>query len=180
MAQDDSPCASVISKCILWVRGLGPVPEFWDISVQFSHSVRSNSLYPHGQQHARLLCPSPAPRAYTNSCPSSWWYHSTISSSVVLFSSCLEYFPASGSFLVSQFFHQVTKYWSFSFSISPSNKYSGLIFFRINWSDLLAIQGTLKNLLQHHSSKATIPQHSAFFIVQLSHPNVSHWDISFL
>ena len=104
MAQDDSPCASVISKCMLWVRGLGPVPEFWDISVQFSHSVRSNSLYPHGQQHARLLCPSPAPRAYTNSCPSSWWCHSTTSSSVVLFSSCLEYFPASGSFAMGQSF----------------------------------------------------------------------------
>ena len=62
------------------------------------------------------------------------------------------------------------KYWSFSFSISPSNEHSGLIFFRIDWLDLLAVQGTLKNLLQHHSSKASILQHSAFFIVQLSHP----------
>ena len=62
------------------------------------------------------------------------------------------------------------KYWSFSLSISPSNEYSGLISFRIDWLDLLAVQGTLKNLLQHHSSKATILQHSAFFIVQLSHP----------
>ena len=62
------------------------------------------------------------------------------------------------------------KYWSFSFSISPSNEYSGLISFRMNWLDLLAVQGTLKSLLQHHSSKASIIQHSAFFIVQLSHP----------
>jgi len=62
------------------------------------------------------------------------------------------------------------KYWSFSFSISPSNEYSGLISFRIDWFDLLAVQGTLKSLLQHHSSKASILQRSAFFIVQLSHP----------
>ena len=61
------------------------------------------------------------------------------------------------------------KYWSFSLSISPSNKYSGLISFRIDWFDLLAVQGTLKSLLQHHSSKASILQHSAFFVVQLSH-----------
>ena len=62
------------------------------------------------------------------------------------------------------------KYWSFSFSISPSNEYSGLISFRMDWSDLLAAQGTLKSLLQHHSSKASILRHSAFFILQLSHP----------
>ena len=62
------------------------------------------------------------------------------------------------------------KYWSFSFSISPSNTYSGLISFRMDWFDLLAVQGTLKSLLQHHSSKASILWHSAFFIVQLSHP----------
>ena len=66
------------------------------------------------------------------------------------------------------------KYWSFSFSISPSNKYSGLSSFKMDWFDFLAIQGTLKNLLQYHSSKASILQHSAFFIVQLLHPNVSH------
>ena len=66
-----------------------------------------------------------------------------------------------------------TKYWSFSFSISPSNEYSGLISFRIAWFDLLAVQGTLKSLLQHHSSKASILQHSALFIVQLSHPSMT-------
>ena len=65
------------------------------------------------------------------------------------------------------------KYWSFSFSISPSNEYLGLIFFRMDWLDLLAIQGTLKSLLQHHSSKASVLRHSAFFMVQLSHPNVT-------
>ena len=66
--------------------------------------------------------------------------------------------------------HQVAKYWSFSFSISPSNEYSGFIYVRMDWLDLLAVQGTLKSLLQHHSSKASVPQHSAFLIVQLSHP----------
>ena len=80
-------------------------------------------------------------------------------------------FPESGSFPMSQFFTSGSqKYWSFSFSISPSNEYSGLISFRIDWLDLLAVQGTLKSLLQHHSSKASILSHSAFFIVQLSHP----------
>ena len=73
-------------------------------SVQFSSSVISNSLWPHGLQHARLPCPSPAPRAYSNSSPLSWWCHPTISSSVIPFSSCLQSFPASGSFLMSQFF----------------------------------------------------------------------------
>ena len=71
---------------------------------QFSHSVVSDSLRPHGLQHARLPCPSPTPRACSNSCPSSWWCHSTISSSVIPFSSCLQSFPASGSFPMSQFF----------------------------------------------------------------------------
>ena len=94
-------------------------------SVQFSHSVVSESLQPHGLQHARLPCPSPTPRACSNSCPSSWWCHPTISSSVVLFSACLQYFPESGSFPMSLCIRW-PKYWSFSFSISPSNEYSGL------------------------------------------------------
>ena len=85
-------------------------------------------------------------------------------------SSCPPSFPASGSFQMSQFFISGGQSWSFSFSISPSNKYSGLISFRMDWLDLLAVQGTLKSLLQHHSSKAWILQCSAFFIVQLSHP----------
>ena len=88
-----------------------------------------------------------------------------ISSSVIPFSSCLQSFPTSGSFLHIRW----PKYWSFSFSISPSNKYLGLISFRMNWLDLLALQGSLKSLLQHHSSKASILQSSAFFTVQLLH-----------
>ena len=73
-------------------------------SVQFSHSVMSNFLWPHGLQHARPPCPSPTPRAYSNSCPSNWWCHPTISSSVIPFSSCCQSFPASGSFQMSQIF----------------------------------------------------------------------------
>ena len=93
-------------------------------------------------------------------------------SSVVPFSSCLQSFPASRSFPMSQFFTSgfFFQYWGFSFNISPSNEYSRLISFRMDWLDLLAVQGTLKSLLQHHSSKASIPRHSAFFTVQLSHP----------
>ena len=139
-------------------------------SVQFSRSVMSNSLQPQGLQHARPHCPSPTPGAYPNSCSSSRWCHPTISSSVVPFSPCRQSFPASGSFQMSQFFTSSPKYWSFSFNISLSNEYSGLISFRIDRLDLLGIQGSLSTLLQHHSSKASILQCSAFFIVQLSHP----------
>ena len=135
-------------------------------SVQFRHSVVSNSLQPHGRQHTRLPCPSPTPGAYSNSCPSSRWCHPTISSSVIPFSSCPQSFPASGSFPVSQLFvsggHHIK---SFSFSISSSNKYLGLISFSIDLFDLLTVQGTLKSLLQHHSSKALVLRCSAFFIV---------------
>ena len=139
-------------------------------SVQFSCSVMSNSLQPHGLQHTRPHCPSPTPGAYPNSCPSSRWCHPTISSSVVPFSPCLPFFPASGSFQMSQFFTSSPKYWSFSFNISHSNEYSGLISFKMDWLDVLAVPGTLRSLLQHHSSKASILWHSSFFIVQLSHP----------
>ena len=101
-------------------------------------------------------CPSPTPRAYSNSCPSSQWCHPTISSSVLPFSSRLQSFPASGSFQMSQFFISGGQsIGSFSFSISPSNEYSGLISFRVEWFDLLAVQETLKSLLQHYSSKAS-------------------------
>ena len=131
----------------------------------------SNSLRPHEQQHARPPCPSPSPGVYPNLYPSSQWCHPTISSSVIPFSSYLQSFPALRFFsneLVLLI--RKPKYWSFSFSISPSNEYSGLICFRIDRMDLLAVQGTPKSLLQHHSSKASILQHSAFFMVQLSHP----------
>ena len=99
--------------------------------------------------------------------------HPTISSSVIPFSSHLQFFPASGCFQMSQFFVSGGQSWSFSFSISPCNEYSGLISFRIDWFDLFAVQETLKSLLQHHSSKAPILWCSVFFIVQLSHPYVT-------
>ena len=139
-------------------------------SVQFGRSVMSNSLWPHGLQHTRLPCPSPTPRVYSNSYPLNRWCHPTISSSVIPFSSCPQSLPASGSFPMSQFFAlggQSTG--SFSFNISPSSEHPGLISFMMNWLDLLAVQGTLKSLLWHHSSKASILWHSAFFMVQLSH-----------
>ena len=118
-------------------------------------------------QHTRPPCPSPTPGVYSNSCPLSRWCHPTISSSVIPFSFCLKSFPASGSLALC-----ITwpKYWSFSFNISPSNEHSGLISFRMDLLDLLAVQGTFKSLLQHHSSKASILQRSTFFIVQLSYP----------
>ena len=123
---------------------------------QFSCSVVSDSLWPHGLQHTRPPCPSPTPGVYSNSCPLSWRYHSTISSSVVPFSSCPQSLPASESFLTfpeSTLHLRWPKYWSFSFS---TKEHPGLISFRIDWLGLLAVQGTLKSLLKHHSSKASI------------------------
>ena len=116
----------------------------------------SNSLWPRGLQHTRPLCPSPTPRVYSNSSPLSRWCHPTISFSVIPFSSCLQPFPGSGSFQMSLFHIRWPKYWSFSFSISPSNEYSGLISFRMDWFDPLEIQATLKNIFQHLSSKALL------------------------
>ena len=143
-------------------------------SVQLSHSVMSDSLRPRESQHARPPCPSPTPRVYSNSCPLSRWCHPTISSSVIPFSSCLQSFPASGYFLMSPFFASGGQSVGVSASISIlSNEYSGLVSFRMDWLDLLAVQGTLKSLLQHHSSKASILWWSAFFTVQLSHPYVT-------
>ena len=130
----------------------------------------SDSLQLHGLQYARLPCPSPSPGAYSNSCPLSQWCRPTISSSVIPFSSCRQSFPASRSFLMNQLFtSDGQSIGSFSFSISPSNEYSGLTSFRIDWLDLLAVQGTLKSLLQHHSSKGSFLWHSALCMVQLSH-----------
>ena len=136
-------------------------------------SVMSNSLWPHELQHARPPCPSPTPRVCTNSCPSSQWCHPSIASSVVRFSSCPQSLPESVFSNESTLCMRWPKYWSFSLSISPSKEHPGLISFRMDWSDLLAVQGTLKSLLQHHSSKASILQRSAFFTVQLSHPYVT-------
>ena len=122
---------------------------------KFSSVQSLSHVRPHGLQHPRLPCPSPAPAACSNSCPSSWWCHPTISSSVIFFFSCLPSFPASGSSNESVLHIRWPKHWSFSFSINPSNEYSGLISFRIDWFDLLAVQGTLKSLLQHHNLKAS-------------------------
>ena len=130
----------------------------------------SNSLRPHESQHTRSPCPSPAPRVYSNSCPSSRWCHPAISSSVFPFSSCPQSLRASGSFPVSQLFACGGQILEFQLQHQSSNEHPGLISFRMDWLDLLAVQGTLKILLQHHSSKPSILQRSAFFTVQLSHP----------
>ena len=127
----------------------------------------SDSLWPHGLQHARPPCPSPALGDYLNSCPLSQWSHPTVSSSVIPFSSCLQSFPESRSFPVLHI--RWPKYWSFSFSISPFNEYLGLTSFRMDWLDLPAVQETLQSL-QYHSSKASVLWCLSFFIVQLSHP----------
>ena len=127
-------------------------------SVQFSCSVVSNSLRLHELQHARPPCPSPTPGVHLNPCPLCQWCHPAISSSVIPFSSCPQFFPASGSFQMSHLHIRWPKYWSFSFNISPSNEHAGLISFRMDWLDLLAVQGTRKSLLQHHSSKASVLQ----------------------
>ena len=140
-------------------------------SVQFSHSVVSDSLQLHESQHTRPPCPSPTPRVHSNSCPSSRWLPS---SHLILCCPLLLLPPIPPSIRV--FSNESTlrirwpKYWSFSFSIIPSSEIPGLISFRMDWLDLLAVQGTLKSLLQHHSSKASILQRSAVFTVQLSHP----------
>ena len=132
--------------------------------VQFSCSVVSDSLQPHGLQHVRPHCPSPTPGACSNSCPSSQWCHPTISSSVIPFSSCLQSFPASGSFQMSQFFTSGGQSIgvSASASVLPMNIQD---WFPLGWTGLISLPS--KGLLQHHSSKASILQHSAFFIVQL-------------
>ena len=130
----------------------------------------SKSLCPHGLQHARPPCPSPAPEDHSNSSS-----ESVMPSNHLIFCRPLLLlpltFPSIRIFSIeSVLCIRWPKYWNFSFSISPFNDYSGLISFRIDWFDLLAVQGTLKSLLQHHSSKASILWCSAFFIVQLSHP----------
>ena len=124
----------------------------------------SDSLWPHVLQHARPTCPSPTPRTCSNSCPSSWWCHPTISSSAIPFFSCLQSFPASGSFPMSQFFASGIRASAFVLPVNIQD------WFPLGLIDLPADQGTFKSLLQHHSSKASILQCSVFFIVQLSHP----------
>ena len=127
----------------------------------------SNSLQSHGRQHARFLCPSLFPGVFSNSCPLSQWCHPNLilCRPLLLLPSV---FPSIRVFSnESALCLKWPKYWIFSFSLS--NEYSGLISLRIDWFDLLAVQGTLKSLLQHHSLKASILWHSAFFMVQFSH-----------
>ena len=140
-------------------------------SDQISHSVMSDSLWLHESQHTRPPCPSLIPGVYPNPCPLSQWCYPTISSSVIPLLLLPSIFPSIRVFSNELALHiRWPKYWNFSFSISASKEYSGLISFRIDWFDPLAVQGTLKSLLQHHSSKASSLWHSAFFMVHLSHP----------
>jgi len=139
-------------------------------SVQFSRSVLSNSLQPHELQHVRPPCQSPTPRVHSNSRPLSQWCHPAISSSVVPFSSCPPIPPSIRIFSNESTLHmRWPEYWSFSFSIIPSKEHPGLISFRMDWLDLLAVQGTLKSLLQHHSPKA-IP-----IVYHKCHLHLQYW-----
>ena len=143
-------------------------------SVQFSHSVMSDSLQLHELQYARPPCPSPTPGVHPSPCPCH--VHGIMMPSRHLILCCPllllpSIFPSFRVFSNESALHiRWPKYWSFSFNISPSNEHPGLISFRMDWLDLLAVQGTLESLLRHHSSKALILWHSAFFIVQLSYP----------
>ena len=149
------------------------------LSVQFSCSVMSDSLRPHELQHARPPCSSPTARVYPNSCPSSWWCHPAISSSVVPFFSCPQALPDARSFPMSQFFSWVGQSIGVSAtaSVLPLNIQDwfplGLTGLISLFSCLESLQGSLKSLLQHCSSKASILLHSAFFIIQLSHPYIT-------
>ena len=155
MAPGPSP-----TTCIEIILAAGEPYDFR--LVQFSCSLMSDFLWPHELQHARPPCPSSTLGVHSNSRPSSRWCHPAISSSVVPFSSCPQSLSASESIPMSQLFP-----WG-----GQSNRISALASVlpmnTQDWLDLLAVQGTLKSLLQHHSSKASILQHSAFFIVQLS------------
>ena len=147
-------------------RGFSPFNHLISVTehhYSFLSSVAQScpTLRPHGLQHTRPPCPSPTPRVYPNSCPLSRWCHPTFSSSVIPLSSHLQSFPASGSFPMSRLFSSGGQSIGVSTSTS-SSEHSGLTSFRMDWLDLLAVQGTLKSLLQHHSSKAPILRCSAF------------------
>ena len=157
-----------------------PYPVIPDTNVQFSSvhlscSVVSDSLWSHELQHTRPPCPSPTPRVYSNSCPLSRWCHPAISSSVFPLLLLPSIFPSTRVFSnESTLGMRWPKDWSFSFSINPSNEHPGLISFRMDWLDLLAVQGTLQSLLQYHSSKASSFQCSAFFI---SNSHIHTWPL---
>ena len=157
--------SSLTSVC-LWIFTMIKVMNIYVLpqsSVQFSCSVVSESLWPHGLQHARPPCPSPTPRVYSNSCPSSRWCHITISSSVVPFSSCLQPFPASGSFAMSQFFTSGGQSIAVSVSASvlPMNIQD---WFPLGWIGWISLQS---KGLSRVFSNTTVQKHQ-FFCVQLS------------
>ena len=139
-------------------------------SVKFNPSVVSDSLQLHGLQQTWPPCPSPTSGVYWNSCPLSRWCHPTISSSVVPFCPTFSLSQHQGLFKWVTSFHQVAKILEFQLQQQYFQRIFRTDFFRMDWLDFLAVQGTLKSLLQNHSSKASIFQRSAFFIVQLSHP----------
>ena len=148
---------------------------------QFHRSVVSNSLWPHGLQNARLTCQSPTPRAYSNSCPSSWWCHPIISSSVTPLSSCLQSFPASGSFPMSQFFASGGQSIgaSASASVLPTNTQDWL---PLGWTGWISLQS---KGLSRVFSNTTVQKHqffncSAFFTVHLSDPYITTGKITVL
>ena len=133
----------------------------------------SDSLCPHELQHARLSCPSLSPRICSNSCPLTWWCHPNISSPITLISSCPQSFPASGSFPVSHLFVSGVQSIRASASapVLPMNIQS---WFPLGLTGLISLQSKeLSRVLQHHSLKASILQHSAFFMVQLSRPYIT-------
>ena len=138
--------AQVSRHLLLFLIKDYPCLPWKSLSVQFSRSVVSDSLQPHGLQHTRLPCPSPTPGVHPNPCPLSWWCHPTISSSVIPFSSCLQSFPASGSFQMSQFFTSGSQSIgvSASTSVLPMNIQDWS--FRMDWLDLLAVQGKRQSL----------------------------------
>ena len=153
--------------------GSGKSPREWNGSVQFSCSVMSDVLWPHGLQHIRLYCPSPTPRVCSNSCPSSWWCHPTISSTVIPFSSCLlQSFPASGSFPVSQLFASGDQSIGISASASvlPMNIQH---WFPLGLTGLISFQS--KGLSRIFSS-TTVQKHQFFSAQPSSQPNFHiHW-----
>ena len=163
----------------------GPPGKFWVLcqmnwlSVQFGLVqllTRVQLLRPQGLQHARPPCPSPTPGVCSNSCPLSRWWHPAISSSVVSFSSCLQSLPALGSFPMSWFFTssgQSTGV-SASTSVLPMNIQDWIPLGLTGWISFLS-ERLLKSLLQHHSSKGSISQQWAFFMVQFSHPYMTTW-----
>ena len=147
-------------------------PDLCASSVQFSRSVVSDSLRPHGRQHARLPCPAPTPRAYSNSCPLSWWCHPAVSSSVILFFSCLQSFPASGSFPVSQFFASGGQSIGVSASASVlpmNNQY----WFPLGWTGWISLQSKGLSGVFSVFSNTPVQKHQ-FFGAQLSSQSNSH------